>query len=56
MYDDAITGTAKTDLQIEALMFFPMRHKVAERLEKHGGEIVDFQFEERGLQTWRVPK
>jgi D-glycero-alpha-D-manno-heptose-7-phosphate kinase len=35
---------------------FDKRHKVAKRLEKLGGEIVDFQFEERGLQTWRVPK
>ncbi len=35
---------------------FDKRHKVAERLEKLGGEIIDFQFEERGLQTWRMPK
>lgn len=35
---------------------FDKRHKVAERLEKLGGEIIDFQFEERGLQTWRMPR
>jgi len=33
---------------------FDRRHKVAERLEKIGGEIIDFQFEEKGLQTWRI--
>ena len=33
---------------------FDKKHKVAKRLEKLGGEIVDFQFEERGLQTWRT--
>jgi len=33
---------------------FDKKHKVAERLEKLGGEIVDFQFEEKGLQTWRI--
>jgi D-glycero-alpha-D-manno-heptose-7-phosphate kinase len=35
---------------------FAKRHKVAERLKKLGGEIIDFQFEERGLQTWRMPR
>lgn len=33
---------------------FDKKHKVAERLEKLGGEIVGFQFEEKGLQTWRI--
>lgn len=33
---------------------FDKKHKVAERLETLGGKIVDFQFEEMGLQTWRV--
>lgn len=32
---------------------FDQRHKVAARLEQLGGEIIDFQFEEKGLQTWR---
>lgn len=30
------------------------RHKVAERLEQLGGEVVDFQFEHDGLQSWRA--
>jgi D-glycero-alpha-D-manno-heptose-7-phosphate kinase len=33
---------------------FDKRHKVAERMNRLGGEIVYFQFEEKGLQTWRV--
>lgn len=33
---------------------FDKKHKVAERLEQVGGEIIDFQFEERGVQTWRA--
>jgi len=32
---------------------FDRRHKVAERVERMGGKIVDFHFEEKGLQTWR---
>ncbi len=35
---------------------FDKRHKVAERLEQLGGEIIDFHFEEKGVQTWRMPK
>jgi D-glycero-alpha-D-manno-heptose-7-phosphate kinase len=35
---------------------FDRKHKVAGRLERLGGEIVDFQFEEKGLQTWRTAK
>lgn len=35
---------------------FDRRHKVAERLEQLGGEIIDFQFEEKGVQTWRMAK
>lgn len=30
------------------------KHKVAERLEQLGGEVVDFQFEDKGLQTWHA--
>jgi D-glycero-alpha-D-manno-heptose-7-phosphate kinase len=30
------------------------KHKVAERLEQLGGEVVDFKFEPFGLQRWRV--
>lgn len=33
---------------------FDRRHKVAERVEQLGGKVVDFQFEEKGLQTWRT--
>ena len=32
---------------------YDCRHKVAEELQKLGAEIVNFNFEERGLQTWR---
>lgn len=35
---------------------FDRRHKVAERLEQIGGQIINFQFEEKGLQTWRMPR
>ena len=27
-------------------------HRVAAVLEKHGGQVVPFQFERRGLVTW----
>jgi D-glycero-alpha-D-manno-heptose-7-phosphate kinase len=33
---------------------FDKKHKVAARLRQMGGEIFDFQFEEKGLQTWRI--
>jgi D-glycero-alpha-D-manno-heptose-7-phosphate kinase len=33
---------------------FGRRHHVAAAVEKHGAQIVDFSFEFRGLQTWRV--
>jgi len=33
---------------------FERKHKVAERLKKMGGTIVDFAFDPYGLQTWRV--
>ena len=33
---------------------FDKKHKVSERLEQLGGEIIDFQFEGKGLQTWRI--
>ena len=35
---------------------FDKRHKVAARLEQLGGKIIDFQFEEKGLQTWRMAR
>lgn len=33
---------------------FGTRHKVAAAIERYGAQIVDFSFEFRGLQTWRV--
>jgi D-glycero-alpha-D-manno-heptose-7-phosphate kinase len=39
------------------LIYCPIERKsaIAAALERHGGRIVPFAFEERGLQTWRVP-
>jgi D-glycero-alpha-D-manno-heptose-7-phosphate kinase len=31
---------------------FYRKHRVAERLERMGGQVVEFGFEPRGLQTW----
>jgi D-glycero-alpha-D-manno-heptose-7-phosphate kinase len=31
---------------------FDRKHRVAAVLEKHGGQVVPFQFERRGLVTW----
>jgi D-glycero-alpha-D-manno-heptose-7-phosphate kinase len=31
---------------------FDRKHRVAAVLEKHGGQVVPFQFERNGLQTW----
>jgi D-glycero-alpha-D-manno-heptose-7-phosphate kinase len=31
---------------------FDRKHRVASALEKHGGQVVPFQFEARGLRTW----
>jgi D-glycero-alpha-D-manno-heptose-7-phosphate kinase len=31
---------------------FDRKHRVAEVLEKHGGQVVPFHFERRGLTTW----
>jgi D-glycero-alpha-D-manno-heptose-7-phosphate kinase len=31
---------------------FDRKHRVAAALEKHGGQVVPFQFERRGLVTW----
>jgi D-glycero-alpha-D-manno-heptose-7-phosphate kinase len=31
---------------------FDRKHRVAEVLEKHGGQVVPFQFERRGLTAW----
>lgn len=35
---------------------FDKKHKVAERLEQMGGQIVKVEFEPRGLQTWMVSR
>jgi D-glycero-alpha-D-manno-heptose-7-phosphate kinase len=34
---------------------FDRRHRVAAALEKHGGQVVPFQFERRGLLAWSSP-
>jgi D-glycero-alpha-D-manno-heptose-7-phosphate kinase len=31
---------------------FDRKHRVAQALEKHGGQVVPFQFESRGLMSW----
>jgi D-glycero-alpha-D-manno-heptose-7-phosphate kinase len=31
---------------------FDRKHRVAAALEKHGGQVVPFQFERRGLLAW----
>ncbi|MEI6914200.1 MAG: GHMP kinase [Armatimonadota bacterium] len=33
---------------------FTKKHKVAEALEKVGGQVVDFRFEPHGVQSWEV--
>jgi len=33
---------------------FDRKHRVAAALEKHGGQVVPFQFESRGLMSWSV--
>ena len=33
---------------------FHKKHKVSERLSNMGGQIINFRFDEKGLQTWRV--
>lgn len=33
---------------------FHRKHIVAEQLQRLGGQIVDFRFEQGGLQTWRI--
>ena len=35
-----------------SLTRFDRKHRVAAVLEKHGGQVVPFQFERRGLTTW----
>jgi D-glycero-alpha-D-manno-heptose-7-phosphate kinase len=35
---------------------FDRKHRVAAALETHGGQVVPFQFEARGLQTWSSPR
>lgn len=39
------------------LLFVPfdVKHKVAERLEKVGGQVVPFAFQSEGLVSWSVP-
>jgi len=34
---------------------FTKKHLVAERLEALGGQLVEFNFDQRGAVTWRVP-
>lgn len=34
---------------------FPLKHRVARALEQMGGQVVEFGFERRGLQTWTAP-
>lgn len=33
---------------------FDRRHRVAAELEKHGGQVVPFKFEARGMRSWSV--
>ena len=33
---------------------FQKKHQVAEALEKAGGQVVKFSFEQRGLQIWDI--
>ena len=35
---------------------FDRRHRVAAALEKHGGQVVPFQFEARGVTSWSVAR
>src|SRR6185503_11439583 len=35
---------------------FDRKHRVAAALEKHGGQVVPFQFERSGLQTWSTAR
>ena len=35
---------------------FDCRHRVAAALERNGGQVVPFQFEPRGVQTWSVAR
>jgi len=35
---------------------FDRRHRVAAALERHGGQVVPFQFEPRGMQSWSVAR
>lgn len=34
---------------------FDKKHIIAEKLEKLGGQVVEFNFDYHGLQTWEVP-
>jgi D-glycero-alpha-D-manno-heptose-7-phosphate kinase len=34
---------------------FTVKHRVAERLETSGGQVVDFNFDFQGAVTWRIP-
>jgi D-glycero-alpha-D-manno-heptose-7-phosphate kinase len=33
---------------------FGKKHVLAEKLEQHGAQVVDFNFESGGIQTWGV--
>jgi D-glycero-alpha-D-manno-heptose-7-phosphate kinase len=33
---------------------FGKKHTIAEELEKLGAEVINFSFDERGLQTWEI--
>jgi D-glycero-alpha-D-manno-heptose-7-phosphate kinase len=35
---------------------FDRKHRVAASLGKHGGQVVPFQFEPRGLLSWPAPR
>ena len=35
---------------------FERKHRVAAALEKQGGQVVPFQFERQGLQTWTAAR
>jgi D-glycero-alpha-D-manno-heptose-7-phosphate kinase len=34
---------------------FERKHTVAKQLERLGAQVVDFAFEQHGLQTWEAP-
>jgi D-glycero-alpha-D-manno-heptose-7-phosphate kinase len=62
MYDEARTAGAIGGKVSGAggggfMMFYcdnGKKHKVAERLKQLGGEVIDFRFEQSGLQSWQT--